>query len=128
MSRNVARRGASSSKGTWKDRIHTVFFSYQEEDEIKEWFTRSNVTWHVCLSELIDDGYSVKVSPPASGDDYWVSVTLKKDMGTWTGHTFSIRYPDFEQSVIIMYWFCKCYLVEGRYQMNGDTTSRSFLD
>lgn len=127
MSKKPGSKGRKPNGSSWKDRLHLIDFSRDEEDEIKEWYSKNTVPWQTMYEELLDSGCSVKATPPSRQDDYWVSITVKDSGSDWYEHTFTIRYPDFISAMTIAYYFFTVHLVEGRYQTERGGGSRDWL-
>lgn len=123
--KNIAHQ-TNNNEG-WKKKVHTLYFSMEEEFEIQAWYGTSELSWHLALEELVSDDLSVRINPPSTGDDYWASATFKSKEDTYHGHTFSVKYPDMEIAVLILYWAITVYVEEGRFQLEEETGSRDWL-
>lgn len=98
---NKSRFKGGKSADSWKDRLHTVDFSYEDELAVKRWLDEKKPEPYVLLEELLDNGWSVRISPPISGDDYWCTATAKSVEKSIDGHSFSVKYPDMRTSVLL---------------------------
>lgn len=117
-----------SNDGSWRDRTHRVDFSLADEFEIQQWYEGGSHDARDCLWELVDSGWSVKVTPPQSNDDYWVSLGDRRSASETKGHTFTIRYPDMDLAIIIAYYVANVW-IEERYLAEGITgNSKGFLN
>lgn len=118
MSRRGGNSASRNERGSeWKERLHRVDFSLEDELAAQEWATANKPAWDTCLEELVDNAWSVRVSPPTSGDDYWVSATCKDEKADYGGHTFSVVYPDYQTGTILLFWYITSQLEPG---LGGD--------
>lgn len=98
----------------WQDRMHNIDFSYADELEVQAWYDTASPVWHLCLEELVSEGWSVRITPPVTGDDYWVTGTGKATDVVYLEHSYIIRYPDFEMAILLLYYVVSKWGEEGR--------------
>lgn len=89
---------------SWKDKVHRVDFSPNEEHEIAEWYHSLTIEWYTIVEQLVDSGWAVKITPPSSNDNYWVTASCKVRKHHYDGHSFSVVYPDFATAIILIYY------------------------
>lgn len=111
----------------WQDKVHTVYFSAMEEDTVRLWVGENKPNWVTCLEELVDDGWSVKVTPPGKGDDYWCTITCKDSKSPFNGHSFSTRYPDLALSVILAYYVANVMIERGELDQFARSNGKNWL-
>jgi hypothetical protein len=122
------KRGSDSKENfDWRDKIHFVEFSLEEEIDIKEWYDSNSPVWVSCLEQLFDDEWAVKVSPPKGGDDWYVSGQFRGQGKNYDGHTFTVRYPDMEQAVILLFYVLTAMLEDGKMDQVLDSKARAWL-
>lgn len=114
----------NGGKGDWRDRVHHISLTRNDENEAAEWWNLQTKDWGTLFEELLDSYWAIKISPPARTDDYWVSLSRRRDGDQWDGHTFIVRYPGFEGAIVLAYYVVQTFISEGRIQ----TDSRTFLD
>lgn len=107
----MTKKSAGSARGAkvdgWKDRIHWVALTYGEEVDVKEWYGKTVYGWSTALQELVDDGWSVKITPDEDLVSYYCSVTCKVPKLPHTGHTWTFRYRDYEVGIMVVFWYLK---------------------
>jgi hypothetical protein len=126
MSKKPASK-SDRSDVSWQDRLHTIAFSYSEEGEIAAWYATQDRTPFMCFEELVDSGWSVKVTPPGSGDDYWVSVTGKHTGSEYDGQTYTVRYPGLNEAMLLAYYVITVWGAEDRLPLGGKKKPGGFL-
>lgn len=111
----------------WQDKLHLVEFSFEDEEQIHRWYEREKPdTWPI-FSEMLDSGWSVRVSPPKQGDDYWCTATAKSVEKSLDGHSFSIRYPDMETAVILCGYVVLVMIPDNQLDQLVQPKSRAWL-
>lgn len=108
----------------WRDKFHNIQFSFDDEVVIQEWYATNKPNYVTCLEELLDNGWSVKITPPSRGDAYWCSVTCKDAKSPYHEHTFSVKYPDLSAAVVLAFYVVEVMLERGEFstlvQSNGN--------
>lgn len=112
---------------SWKDRIHRVDFSVNEEFEITEWYHGLTVEWYEIIEELVDSGWAVKVTPPSGNDNYWVTASCKVKKHSYDGHSFTVAYPDFATAIILIYYVVTIMLDQQGREFGSVGGSRAWL-
>jgi len=84
--------------------MHFLSFSHNDEVEINTWLKSQKPQWAPCLEEIVDNGWSLKVTPPGSRDDYTVSITCKDTASDAHDHSFILTYPDFDGAILLAYY------------------------
>lgn len=112
---------------SWKDNLHTVDFSLEEEMDIQAWESKTKPSPWFLLQELVDDGWSIRITPPKNGDDYWCTGTAKSVEKSLDGHSFSVRYPDMETTIILLGYVIKVQLEDGQLDQIITPKSRDWL-
>lgn len=127
MAKGKSRRSEPAEATGWRSRVHFVGFSYDEEREISEWVSHYKPSWTDCFTELLEGSWAVKVSPADDSDDYWASITSKRKGERYSGHTFTIRYPDYEWAIVLAYFVAFRMVLEGRMDLVTVSKSRAWL-
>ena len=122
-----SRSGSLSESKSWKDLVHFVEFSLDDELKIKDWYDANGPVWDTCLEQLFDEGWAVKISPPKNGDDWFVTSQFRGSGEAYDGHSFTVRYPDMETGVILIYWVITAMLKDGQMDQVLDTKPRAWL-
>lgn len=126
MARKKTSAGESVGQG-WRDKLHLIEFSFEDELDVKEWVTSMKPEASLLLEELVDSGWSVRISPPKSGDDYWCTATAKSIGEGLDGHSFSVKYPDFETAIILCGYAIQCMVIPGKFTVDAPRSSRAWL-
>lgn len=113
---------------SWRDNLHWLNFSYDDEIEIRKWVNNTSPDWSSCLAELVDSEWSVRITPPTRGDDYTVSCTYKGKRAELKDQTYIASYPDFEGSVLIAYWAITILLEDRGALKTNELTTRAWLE
>lgn len=111
----------------WRDKIHFVEFSYEEEIEIQGWYSDKSPVWTDCLAEMLDSQWAVKISPPKDGDDWFVTGQFRGSGEAWDGHSFTVRYPDCETATVILYYYIKVILIRSGFDKPQWGKGRAWL-
>lgn len=127
MARKKPQRSPGLDGTDWRSKIHFVDFSVDDEIAIKEWYDANVPVWNTCLEQLFDDGWAVKISPPKNGDDWFVSGSFRGQGENYDGHTFTVRYPDMETGVILLFYVVTAMLRDGQMDQVLDSKSRAWL-
>lgn len=116
-----------AGNANWRDKLHTVSLSVGEEMEVAAWFKDNTMIAWVCLEELLDNSWSVRITPPGSGDDYWASATCRQSKSDVEGHTFSVRYPDVEGVMFLLYYVVTVMLERGDHDIFSEISSKDWM-
>ena len=127
MARQKKASSSVTTKSDWRDKVHFVEFSYEEETEIQEWYSDKSPNWADCLAEMLDSQWAVKISPPKGGDDWFVTGQFRGSGEAWDGHSFTIRYPDCETATVILYYYVKVILIRSGFDEALRSASRAWL-
>lgn len=127
MARKKTKSPASSANGDWRDKVHFVDFSIEDEASIKEWYDANSPVWFTCLEQLFDDQWAIKVSPPKGGDDWFITGQFRGSGEAYDGHSFTVRYPDMETGVVLLFYVITAMLEEGQFDQVLDNKSRAWL-
>ena len=111
----------------WRDKIHFVEFSYDEEVEIQEWYSDKSPNWTDCLAEMLDSQWAVKISPPKGGDDWFITGQFRGSGEDWDGHSFTVRYPDCETAAVILYYYVTIILIRSGFDEAQRGKGRAWL-
>lgn len=127
MARNSKSKNVEEDKSDWRTRLHNVELSFEEELTIQEWYAATEPKFSLCIEELVSEGWSIRISPPTTGSDFWCSGTYKIDDEDYKGHTWSIRYPDLETSVFLLYWYINNVISETGLGGSKESGGRNWL-
>lgn len=128
MSKKGARNSRARNEVGWQDRMHNIDFSYSDEVEAQGWYDAVKPLWSACVEELVEDGWSVRITPPTQGDDYWVSCTGKSVENRYLDHSYIVRYPDLETAVVLMYYVITKWGEDGRLPGATDNSKGGWLN
>jgi hypothetical protein len=112
----------------WKDKIHYVNLSYQQELEIKEWLSQRKGQPIDYLDEIIDDRWAIKFTNRKDGRGITTSVTCNDDDHELAGHTWTMTYGSFKVGILIAYWLVREYLDENAGQAEVTTKNTTVFD
>jgi len=127
MARNPKKSDGNNTDIDWRSKVHFVEFSFEEENDIKVWRDATSPDWVTCLEQLFDDGWSVKVSPPGQGDDWFVTGQYRPTGEVYSGHSFTVKYPDLEASVMLLFYVITAMLADGKMDGLLHTKNRAWL-
>ena len=111
---NKRSNGSNNGDDGWRDKIHSVDLSRNDEAEIVSWLLESTPQWQSKFAEILDSGYALKISPPGKGNDYWFSATCRVEKDPWYGHTFTVKYPDLEMGLLYITFVLQVWLERGQ--------------
>ncbi len=117
----------SKPNSNWRDRLHTVNISRDEEVEIIAWYEKKEPDPWTCIEELIDNLWSVRVTPPGSGDDFWASASCRDSKSSLDGHTFSVHYPDAAVVVALLFYVITVMLERGDHDIMADISAKDWI-
>jgi hypothetical protein len=128
MVRSKGSKPGKDGAGSWKDRLHVVDFSYEDELIIADWYESSKPEPYTCLEELLDGDWSIRVTPPSNGNDFWCSATYKGEGRAYSGHTYTVKYPDCGTVIILVYYVVYTMLEDGRLNASMSVRSKAWLE
>jgi hypothetical protein len=114
MSRTRGKGRKADTHASWQDRMHNLDFSYADEKEAGDWYQAVRPIWSSCIEELVEDGWSIRITPPGSGDDYWITATGKSTEEKYVDQSYIVRYPSLENGVCLMYFALTKWGDDGR--------------
>ncbi len=116
-----------SGNSSWRDKLHTVNLSRDEEKEVAIWYADQDRDAWTCVEEMIDDFWSVRITPPGGGDDFWASASCRDSKSELDGHTFSVHYPDVDTVVILLYYVVNVMLKRGDHDIFTEISPKDWL-
>lgn len=130
----MSKRQSGSKNGpnvAWRDKLHWVDISAADQREIKEWVDQKVVGHHTVdtlLSELLDYGLSVKLTPPGDGGSYYFSLTSKSCSFIPEGHTLMFTYPLVLGGLALLLWYCQVRLLDQGIAVMTQKQASDWLD
>lgn len=127
MPRKSSRSSEVKSNEDWRTKIHFVDFSVEEEDTIKLWYEANSPQWQDCFEQMVDSGWAVKISPPAKGDDWYATAQCRDDKVAYSGHSFTVRYPDYTMAIVLLFYVTDAMLPNGHLDLVIEPKGRAWL-
>lgn len=116
-----------AKNSSWRDKLHTVNLSFEEEMQIAAWYAKNEPDPWTCIEELTDDLWSIRVTPPGSGDDFWASASCRDSKSEFEGHTFSVHYPDAAAAVALLYYVVTVKLKRGDHDLLEEMGTKDWM-
>lgn len=127
MARN-SRKAVSKAGDLWKEKVHYVEFSVEDEVSCQDWAKSQRPGWADCLDEMLDSEWAVKITPPKDEGDWFVTGQKKSSSDELDGHSFTVKYPDKAGAVVLLYWVITSMLKDGRLDQVIKSKSRAWLE
>ena len=118
---------SSSSNTDWKDRYHVINLSPRDEKDCIDWVIATKPNWTSCVEQMVEDGWSVKITPPNNNSNYVVSFTGKCVDTEYDDNTYSVYYPDLEGCVLVAFYVAEVWRENGRLPSAGVKKTEGFL-
>lgn len=109
-----SRPNTKDTRGDWTDRFHRIDLDTRLRNELADWSSGAPKPIEIGLWELLDSGFSVKVTPPGAQPDYYCTATDRRPGSDTLDHTFSVSYATGEGALLVMYWVCTAILMTDR--------------
>jgi len=112
MPRAKSKKPVIAKQSDWRDRMHYVNLSYNEELEIREWLSGREGNQLDYLDEMIEDGWGVKMTPRKDGRGITTSVTCNDSDHALDGHTYMLTYGSVRVGIMVAYWLVREFLAD----------------